>query len=485
MSTIPSVENPPPPPPRSRARGRTSTQKDGEEEADETEEVTMLQREITTKEQRIASLETELQSAKAAHDEILERSSNWLQEREEFRSQIQELTTQLQTERERADTAEERVRDLRRTAEESRRAIMVLSSSKNKNEAQRTDTNTDRGSRRNNHSLNTLTSRALSSFHFENEADDSRSLKGLRLSSGSSVTSPTPPASETFAPIKDEDTPASETTPRSELSTPEVGQMDSATDTPEPHLNDTEKASPDMAKSEDTNTGASANTFTSMFGKTSLLRPNFSLLRKPASTATVAPTDTEVPLDEQAEYQVDHSTSKADMERAQLELKELRTQLMLLQDQLMESKEAEQASEQCIRSLREFIVNSQGGADTRVETEKTPDDSKNHVEERLQTALHAEPKEDTMPTPSSLVENDGKPSTAPSSPIEDVAVADAITTDSSDTVPTEAMPGTVHVTAEELDEEPLTTHESEPNLDPTEDAQSSETKSANDHVDEN
>ncbi|WFD00079.1 hypothetical protein MYAM1_002825 [Malassezia yamatoensis] len=474
MSTVLSVENPPPPPPRSRARGRASTQKDGEEEGEESEETTMLQREITSKEERIASLETELASAKAAHDEIVERSSNWLQEREEFRLQIQELTTQLQAERERAETAEERVRDLRRTAEESRRAIMLLSSSKNKNEAQRTDTNTDRGNRRNNHSLNTLTSRALSSFHFENEADDSRSLKGLRLSSGSSVTSPTPPASETFAPIKDEDTPGSESMPRPELSTPEIGLMDSSTDTPEPHLNDTEKVSPDMAKSEDTNSGASASTFTSMFGKTSLLRPNFSLRRKPTSSATVPSTDTEVPLDEQPEEQVDTPIAKADMERAQLELKELRTQLMLLQDQLMESKEAEQASEQCIRSLREFIVNSQGGTDPRGETDPTPHDAKPHVEDRLATALDAEPKEVQMPAASPNVENDARQSTAPSSPTGNATALDTVSTDLSDTIPTESMPGTVHVAAEEHDDQFLSPHGSDRELDSTDEAQSKE-----------
>ncbi|WFD03260.1 hypothetical protein MOBT1_001949 [Malassezia obtusa] len=346
MSAVPSVENPPPPPPRSRARRAPRAPKDGSDEGEEFEdasEFSALQRTLAERDERIAKLEADLENVTSSRDDMVERSSEWLQEREELRAQNQELAEQLQTERERADAAEERVRELRRTAEESRRAIMRLSSSKARSDAQRSELDQERTGRRPSTGLNSLTSRALSSLSFDGDAgEETRGLKGLRLSSGSSVTSPTPPAADTFGTPKDDASQRESATP---AETPELpqGEADAKPEEGEP------------AEPTGDDAGANApNAFTAMFNKSSLLRPTFSLLRKPAPGAE-APTESEEHTPE--------PISRADFEKAHAELAELRTQLVLLQDQLTESREAEQASEQCIRSLREYIVNSQGAGE--------------------------------------------------------------------------------------------------------------------------
>ena len=84
---------------------------------------------LAERDARIADLEQQLASAVSARDDVVARSSDWLQEREELRGANEELAQQLTTERERTEAAEGRVRDLRRTAEESRRAIMRLQQS--------------------------------------------------------------------------------------------------------------------------------------------------------------------------------------------------------------------------------------------------------------------------------------------------------------------------------------------------------------------
>lgn len=330
MSAVPSVENPPAPPPRSRARRAPRVPKDesvdGQEENDEVgdkEDVAALHRTLAERDERIAQLEAQLENVTSSRDDMVERSTDWLSEREELRSQTQELAAKVDAERERADAAEERVRELRRTAEESRRAIMRLSSKKPDTPREETERHTRRAS-----VASTLTGRALSSLSFEDH-DEKPPLRGLRLSSGSSVTSPTPQQVETMQ--KD-------------------GALEDAAPikTPEPQQEGFEDAKDEPA--EEGAEGAGGNTLTGLFGKTSLLRPAF-LMRKPAP-GEAAP---------EGEEGAPESISKADLDKAHADLAELRTQFTMLQDQLTESKEAEQASEQLIRSLREYIVNSQGG----------------------------------------------------------------------------------------------------------------------------
>lgn len=329
MSAVPSVENPPAPPPRSRARRAPRVPKDesadGQEENDESgdkEDVAALHRTLAERDERIAQLEAQLENVTSSRDDMVERSTDWLSEREELRSQTQELTAKADAERERADAAEERVRELRRTAEESRRAIMRLSSKKPDTPREETERHTRRAS-----VASTLTGRALSSLSFEDH-DEKPPLRGLRLSSGSSVTSPTPQQVETMQ--KD-------------------GALEDAAPikTPEPQQEGFEDAKEEPAEEGE---GAGGSTLTGLFGKTSLLRPAF-LMRKPAP-GEAAP---------EGEEGAPESINKADLDKAHADLAELRTQFTMLQDQLTESKEAEQASEQLIRSLREYIVNSQGG----------------------------------------------------------------------------------------------------------------------------
>ncbi|WFC96021.1 hypothetical protein MBRA1_002677 [Malassezia brasiliensis] len=361
MSAAPSAENPPPPPPRSRARRAPRATKDGSDGAEEVEEAPSAPgasdepRERDERDERIEQLTQELDSVKAARDDLIERSSDWLQEREELRAHARDLVEKVKAEQERADAAEERVRELRRTAEESRRAIMRLSSSKAKAEAQRAEVEADMP-RRPGSSLSSLTNRPLSALNFD-DGEETRGLKGLRLSSGSSVTSPTPPAAETFG--KDDDASTRNSATTTPADTPDLPQGEFAPrDEEPPTSNETVKG--DEAATTSTH---APNAFTSMFGKSSLLRPTFSsLLRKPQSTA---PAEASVPAPAPADGEevVPETVSRADLERTQGELNELRMQFALLQDQLTESREAEQASEMLIRSLREYIVNSQGAGD--------------------------------------------------------------------------------------------------------------------------
>lgn len=273
----------------------------------------------------IAELNKEVDHASAARDDVTKRSALWIDELENLRTQHSELTERVgnmknderigalearvaelekerDAERERADDAEDRVRDLRFTAEESRRAIMRLQESEARVKANKYDVREDEDTVPKHARRSSLVGRALS-FHDEEEKPSG--LRGLKLSGAA-------------------------TSPTLDSNTPTMG-----------HAKDT---------TEEDASHASISRPLSIFN-TSILRPTFGLRRK---------------NDDERSGKTDVVEAKADAAREQeekdsIEIGSLRRQIRELQDQLMESREAVQAGEVCIHSLREYIVQSQGG----------------------------------------------------------------------------------------------------------------------------
>ena len=281
---------------------RLQTERDAAEMAN----VDELHHALAERDARIADLEQQLASAVSARNDVVARSSDWLQEREELRGANEELAQQLTTERERTEAAEGRVRDLRRTAEESRRAIMRLQQSELRGK-QRQEME-EKHSRRPSSLVGTLASRALGA-----NADDEepKGLRELRL------VSPTVQSQETFPPLQHDEEPVD---------------------------------SPSLDKPREDAESQGPSSITGLFN-TSLL-PSLGLRKRGEGEASNAlPEDT-----------VSDGALRAEYERAQAELVTLHAELNTLQDQLSELREQQQASETMIKSLREYIVNSHSGS---------------------------------------------------------------------------------------------------------------------------
>ena len=273
----------------------------------------------------IAELNKEVDSASSARDDVTKQSALWIDELENLRTQHSELTERVgnmknderigklearvaeleeerNAERQRADDAEDRVRDLRFTAEESRRAIMRLQESEARVKANKYDKREDEDTVPKHARRSSLVGRALS---LNDEEEKPSGLRGLKLSGAA-------------------------TSPTLDSNTPTMG-----------HTKDT---------TEEDASHASISRPLSIFNS-SILRPTFGLRRKNDDERSVKTDVVEAKVDAAREQE----------EKDSIEISSLRRQIRELQDQLMESREAVQAGEVCIHSLREYIVQSQGG----------------------------------------------------------------------------------------------------------------------------
>jgi len=274
-----------------------------------------LHAQLASRDQELAQLRKELQDAISARNDVADAHADWLKEREELKAQKEELEQRLEQERERADSAEERIRDLRRTNEESRRAIMRLQQARPA--TPRTDSDaSERSARRTSAILGPFTAKTLSSAI---EGDSEPEHKGLR---DLQLVSPPQVNTDTFSPVLG--------------SKIEEEQTDEA---PPPKENAEE--------------GSQQSGITGLF-PSSLLRPPFGLLRKSGGTEsqtspTIGSQDDAAALE----------SLRTEHEKAQTQLASMHKEIAALQDQLLESREAQQASESLIKSLREYIVNAE------------------------------------------------------------------------------------------------------------------------------
>ncbi|WFD34762.1 hypothetical protein MCUN1_001606 [Malassezia cuniculi] len=330
--------------------------------------VAELQDKLTQVEERAAALEKSVEDATRSHalaveelnkeidtlssdrDEVTKRSALWIDELENLRAQhaelktqhsdltervgsvdadervaalqsrITELEDQLESERKRADAAEDRVRDLRFTAEESRRAIMRLQEAEARakagKEVREDDDVQPKHARR-----ASLVGRAFSPSE---EEDKPSGLRGLMLSGA--ATSPTIDANSPTMP-----------------QTREAPEEESA---PQPLAAPVAISRP-----------------LSLFN-TSILRPTFGLRKKGEEEPKAEPVD--------AKAEAAREAAKEQEEKDSIEINSLRRQIQELQDQLMESRESLQASEQCITSLRDYIVRSQSNAEAKPKRKVPP-----------------------------------------------------------------------------------------------------------------
>ena len=416
VDAMSAVDNPPPPPPRSRARGtpkRPTAEKKGasteksEEPTDASEsgdvftdapasqethpEVERLQTLLVQKEEELAHMKKELEEAVSARDDVVERHTDWLKEREELRGEMDALQNQIASERERADAAEERVRDLRRTNEESRRAIMRLQQSRPGTPRTESETS-ERLTRRSSAILSSLAPRSISGASEADSETERTGLRDLRL------VSPSQASTDGFSPVLG-------------AKSPEEASVVPETDLPK---EDTETVG---AADEGQSPGhaTSPSGITGLF-PSSLLRPPFSLLRKsPSSDAnSVAVAGSS----EDATMQMEQLRSEHD--KAQERVMALEKELTSMQDQLTESREAQQASETLIKSLREYIVNAGQGSSLPTDTPS--------LEEKAETGATMDVTENVLVSQDET-ESDAKPLTEADIQKEDPAVSATVQVD--------------------------------------------------------
>lgn len=295
------------------------------------QEVERLRRQLKERDEQVDQLRQKLELTAARVQEpessVLQAQSscappaNWANEREQMVAETARLRAQLEEEQSRADSAEERVRDLRYTNEESRRAIMRLQSSRPS--GSRSDHEpTQRHVRRSSHILSTLAGRSS-----DNDTEHERTgLRDLRL------VSPALTGNEEFSPP-----------------TASQARMDDThTDYASLHA-----AGEDVASS---SSNMQASGITGLF-PSSLLRSSLGLTRK--STPAGSDDTSSWPLRE------DFAAAdelRSEYGKLQRELQALKEEFGTMQHQLTESREAEQASQTMITSLREYImVTSQTG----------------------------------------------------------------------------------------------------------------------------
>jgi len=292
-----------------------------------------LQAQLASRDQELALLRKELQDAISVRNDVADAHADWLKEREELRgqkeeleqrleqereernAQREELERRLEQERERADSAEERIRDLRRTNEESRRAIMRLQQARPATPRTESDAS-ERSARRTSAILGPFTAKTLSSAV---EGDSEPEHKGLR---DLQLVSPPQANSDTFSPVLG-----------SKIEEEETDEAPAARDNAEE--------------------GSQQSGITGLF-PSSLLRPPFHLLRKSGG----AESQTGPSIGSQDDGAMLESL-RTEHEKAQSQLASMHTEIAALQDQLLESREAQQASESLIKSLREYIVNAE------------------------------------------------------------------------------------------------------------------------------
>lgn len=276
----------------------------------------------------VEQLNKEIDGVSAARDDVTKRSALWIDELENLRtehaqltervgqmdgderisaleSRISELEAECEAQRERADSAEDRVRQLRFTAEESRRAIMRLQEAEARAKAGKPDAHDD--------DTQPKHARRLSAVGRTLSGDDEEKPTGLRgLMLSGAATSPSIDGNSPTMPQGKEE--------------PEVESPQPAVSRP-----------------------------LSLFSS-SLLRPAFGLRKK----------NDEEPARSEADVKAEaaREAAREQEEKDAAEIEALRKQVQVLQDQLLENREALNAGELCIKSLREYIVRSQGGEDT-------------------------------------------------------------------------------------------------------------------------
>ena len=257
--------------------------------------------ELASVQQDLAQLRTQVSERDEQVDKLsrqLDASVRQDADDKHWEQEREQLEARLEEEKNRADCAEDCVRNLRYTNEESRRAIMRLQSMRSS--SQRSDDDgADR--RRSGHILSSLSGRSDA----DSETDRS-GLRDLRL------VSPSQPSQEQFSPPMRPDEPATD-------------------DVSSQHGDDTVS----------TTTPAIAGFFPS-----SLLRSSLGFSRKgPGDEASGADLSME-------EMRVEH-------EKTQKELRAVQQELAQVHAQLFESREAEQASQTMISSLRAYIAEGQ------------------------------------------------------------------------------------------------------------------------------
>ncbi|WFD29965.1 hypothetical protein MSPP1_000979 [Malassezia sp. CBS 17886] len=319
-------------------------------------------------ESRLAAQQQQLETVTLSRDELVERSTGWLEELEtlraehaaatesldalrtehasatasleSLRSEHASLAQSLEEQRARADEAEERVRDLRFTAEESRRAIMRLQQSDARAKPKQLESprsDADQAELRKSRRASLVVGRVPSGGSADADAESERSgLRGLKLS-GVNMSSP-PSVSPDFPPP--------------------LPPRDEADESLESAEKEAEPSNSPHAPSGAAPRGISS----SLLSSASRLRPTFSLLRKQTPGAAVGgATDGGEAAPNAERSDTPDAARVAELERSAAEVSVLREQMQALQTQLTESREAQQASEQCIRSLREYIVGQETG----------------------------------------------------------------------------------------------------------------------------
>lgn len=280
---------------------------------------TALHEQLASRDDEIMQLRKELKDAISARNDVADAHADWLKEREELKGQKEELEQLLAQERERADSAEERIRDLRRTNEESRRAIMRLQQARPS--TPRTDSDTsERSARRTSAILGPFTAKTLSSAMEGDAEPEHKGLRDLQL------VSPPQAHTDSFSPV--------------------LGSK-----IEEEHKE--EEAEPAPVPKDGAEEGSQQTGLTGLF-PSSLLRPPFHLLRKSGGTES----QTSPTLGTQDDGAALESL-RTEHEKAQTQLASMHKEVLALQDQLLESREAQQASESLIKSLREYIVNAE------------------------------------------------------------------------------------------------------------------------------
>lgn len=260
--------------------------------------------ELTSVQQDLAQLQTQV----LERDEQIESLSKKLDasghQDSECRNWVREreqLESRIEEEKNRADNAEDCVRNLRYTNEESRRAIMRLQSMRSSSQ-RLDDAATDR--RRSGHILSSLSGRG--------DADtetDRTGLRDLRL------VSPSLQSHEQFSPPMRQD----------------------------------ESASEDVSSQYGDDTASATTPTISGFFPSSLLRSSLGFTRKGSGDEGSG-----------AVYSIDEM--RVELEKTQKELRALQEEFAQVHAQLTESREAEQASQTMISSLRAYIAEGQAAS---------------------------------------------------------------------------------------------------------------------------
>ena len=353
--------------------------------------------EISRRDKTIEHLSAEMDQVKASHSVVLQRSAEWQDELETLRWKVPKLEQELQQEKAAREAESDRVKDLRLRAEESRRAIMRL-----QGEQQDARAKAKAENRRSMGPGSLAGWNPPASLRDEQEEAEKRKSKRASLAfgpnAGLAIAAAGRPGghrrtasggrSASRTGDEDQDEPLSPTLPglrglrlsgapsgavgSSSLLAPGLPGDDDASSNAgsrRSSFQSTSRRSPRVTPTELPEPSELAPTG-SLLGGARLAIPGTSASR---TSLTASPAlsqgalSSASPILEDAEDDENHSAGpngvNAELKAKEVEIERLTREMKEMRHRMEEALEARQASEACLKALREFIANHDAAAD--------------------------------------------------------------------------------------------------------------------------